>query len=203
MIYFLIGCIVLIGGIHSAIILSSKKYMEVMHEKAVLEKGNILLDQSFRDSALRQTLSAKKSNEAELFIHKENMQRELLDNIFSIIAPIAKKIIVNGETKARPLSELLKSLDEIIDKEFIHYVVLPRAGKDMKPPITDAMATSSNVCHNIIAMLDPSYYDIFVKHGLSREFVQTYISREVFTKIVMYIQENNELQQARKAMAKG
>jgi hypothetical protein len=73
----------------------------------------------------------------------------------------------------------------------------------MKPPITDAMATSSNVCHNIIAMLDPSYYDIFVKHGLSREFVQTYISREVFTKIVMYIQENNELQQARKAMAKG
>ena len=97
-----------------------------------------------------------------------------------------------GLIKATPIENQLSTLDSLIEKEFNAHVVIPRIGRELKPPIDDITETTKYISKNIMDGLTPEFFSLFKANGISEEFILRHITRELFVKIIMYINESKK-----------
>jgi hypothetical protein len=87
------------------------------------------------------------------------------------------------------LSDYIRTIDEFIDREFEFYVTLPRAGKENKPPVENVSETTKIIAGKIMEGLSTEFFDMLKQHGISEEYIMSYITRAIFAKIIYYSEE--------------
>lgn len=157
--------------------------------KLTLQKRSIYA----KEKNLREVLSYRKYSENRIMEHREEIESEKAEMIMSI-AQKGMEIFSNDYMKLLrmaniPLEEQLNALNDIIDKEFNQYVVLPRIGKKNKPAVTEFEATTKEIGNHIMDGLNVDFFNAFEAHGLSRRYVMCYITRELTMKLIMYSEE--------------
>ena len=148
---------------------------------------------SSKEKMLRDSLSYRKYHDTRLMEHKEivsNIKVDSYAHLLSIaIDTFGKRYLSIKSASTMPLEDHMNTLDKLIDREVQHHVVLPRVGKENKPPISDFKRTTEMISGKIIEAVTPQFFEIFEIHGLSRTYVMSYITRQLFVKLVMYSEE--------------
>ena len=108
------------------------------------------------------------------------------DVISKLISKFADDFIKVKKLENTSIADHLKTLDQLIEIEFRNYVILPRVGMKDKPLVDDVKETTSAIGERIMKNLQPEFFDIFQTHGLSEEYIMTYITRELFAKIIFF-----------------
>lgn len=174
---------------------TEEKRKEVLSTLIINEK-----EYEHKEKMLRNVLSYRKYHDTRLMEHRENLEvtkgetySDIASNIVGNLGLILNKytdeylkIALMGTVE---LPTQIEALNKIINTEFNNYVVLPRIGKMAKPPITNMQETTQIVAGKVIDCLQPSFFDTFETHGLSRAYVMSYISRQITEKVIMYSQE--------------
>lgn len=157
--------------------------------KLELQKNEI----ASREKMLRDSLSYRKYHDTRLMEHREmvsNSKAESYVQLLSIALNEFGDMYLNVRRAATmPLEDHMNTLDKLIDREMQHHIVLPRVGRENKPPITDYKQTTEIVAGKILSATTPEFFEIFEIHGLSRSYVMSYITRQLFVKLVMYSEE--------------
>ena len=172
---------------------------EVRHRNA---KAEIHMEYNKKYELQRLTSVSDNALLSQKIVHEENMNEAAKDRhdlwlgIFTTqIKPAIDQFISLESLKNVPLTELIGTLNQIIDRQFTQFVLLPRAGENRKPPITNIQETTSTVAAAVLDSLEPTFMKFFKVYGLSDKFVNTYIVREIFTKVIEYMAEQRNQRQ--------
>ena len=106
------------------------------------------------------------------------------------INTFGRDYIVATKTMNTSLTDHMNALNQLISTEFYNAILLPRAGQKNKPPIDDIKANTDMICNRIMDGLQPQFFDIFRYHGISEEFIMSYMTREVFAKLIEFTRTN-------------
>jgi len=99
-----------------------------------------------------------------------------------------KLSIAKGQTMTT--ADILETLDRLMESEFKTHVILPRAGLQAKPAIEDVKATTDTIAHTVVNGLSDEFFEAMNVHGLSKDFIYRYITRELFAKCILFTKEN-------------
>lgn len=116
----------------------------------------------------------------------------IVESISGAINTFGKDYIIATKTMNTSLTDHMNALNQLISTEFYNAILLPRAGKKDKPPIDDIKATTDMIAERILSGLQPEFFFIFQVHGLSEEFIMSYITRELFAKLIEFTRANRK-----------
>jgi len=116
----------------------------------------------------------------------------LVESVTGTINTFGKDYIIATKTMNTSLSDHMNALNQLISTEFYNAILLPRAGKAEKPPIDDIKATTDMIANRILDGLQPEFFAIFQVHGISEEFIMSYITRELFAKLIEFTRANRK-----------
>lgn len=116
----------------------------------------------------------------------------IIESISGAINTFGKDYIIATKTMNTSLTDHMNALNQLISTEFYNAILLPRAGKKDKPPIDDIKATTDMIAERILSGLQPEFFAIFQVHGISEEFIMSYITRELFAKLIEFTRVNRK-----------
>lgn len=116
----------------------------------------------------------------------------IVESISGTVNTFGKDYILATKTMNTSLSDHMNALNQLLSTEFYNAILLPRAGTKDKPPIDDIKATTDMIANRILSGLEPEFFTIFKIHGMSEEFIMSYITRELFTKLIEFTRNNRK-----------
>ena len=116
----------------------------------------------------------------------------ILDATSGIINTFGKDYILATKVMNTSLNDHMNALNQLISTEFYNAILLPRAGTVNKPPIEDVKASTDMIANRILSGLEPEFFNIFKAHGISEEFIMSYITRELFAKLIEFTRINRK-----------
>ena len=116
----------------------------------------------------------------------------ILDAVSGTVNTFGKDYILATKVMNTSLSDHMNALNQLISTEFYNAILLPRAGTTDKPPIEDVKASTDMIANRILSGLEPEFFTIFKAHGISEEFIMSYITREIFAKLIEFTRTNRK-----------
>lgn len=96
----------------------------------------------------------------------------------------------HGATCTKPITEILSTLDQLVEIEFNFKVTLPFSGKEIQR-VTNFEATIEDISQACMAKVDPTIYVALRVNGINDTFVASYISRLVMLRLIDFMRETN------------